>query len=120
MEKYLTEREGQIDFYNTVLPRVSPDKRLEDILSDNNDGVLNGNLLEFKLNVNDLNAVLFQCIKYLSALRVKGKPVPAGIHIIDLNGCIDYYYRSEPYLAVTIYLPLDLWQPAIGMGHLVA
>ena len=22
--------------------------------------------------------------------------------------------------AVTIYLPLDLWQPAIGMGHLVA
>ena len=21
---------------------------------------------------------------------------------------------------VTIYLPLDLWQPAIGMGHLVA
>lgn len=99
MEKYLTEREGQIDFYNTVLPRVSPDKRLEDILSDNNDGVLNGNLLEFKLNVNDLNAVLFQCIKYLSALRVKGKPVPAGIHIIDLNGCIDYYYRSEPYLA---------------------
>ena len=61
MEKYLTEREGQIDFYNTVLPRVSPDKRLEDILSDNNDGVLNGNLLEFKLNVNDLNAVLFQC-----------------------------------------------------------
>jgi hypothetical protein len=22
--------------------------------------------------------------------------------------------------SVTIYLPLDLWQPAIGMGHLVA
>lgn len=27
------------------------------------------------------------------------------------------YACSTP---VTIYLPLDLWQPAIGMGHLVA
>jgi len=27
------------------------------------------------------------------------------------------YYIFAP---VTIYLPLDLWQPAIGMGHLVA
>ena len=27
------------------------------------------------------------------------------------------HFFSPP---VTIYLPLDLWQPAIGMGHLVA
>ena len=69
------------------------------------DGVLNGNLLEFKLRVNDLNATLFQCIKYLSALRVKGKPVPANIIIIDLNGTQAFLYKSADYLAYieTIY-----------------
>ena len=30
---------------------------------------------------------------------------------------VSCYYIFAP---VTIYLPLDLWQPAIGMGHLVA
>ncbi len=58
-----------------------------DNYADDNDGVLNGNLLEFKLRVNDLNAVLFQCVKAIfSALRIKGKPVPANIIIVDLNG----------------------------------
>ena len=71
---------------------------IEDILADNNDGVINGNLLEFKLHVTDLNAVLFQCIKYLSALRVKGKPVPANILIIDVNAATVWLYRSAPYL----------------------
>ena len=47
--------------------RVNPALSLEDILADNNDGVLNGNLLEFKLHISDLNAVLFQSIRYLSA-----------------------------------------------------
>lgn len=55
-------------------------------------------MLEFKLHVTDLNAVLFQCIKYLSALRVKGKPVPANILIIDLNAATLWLYHSEPYL----------------------
>ena len=86
MANFDTEREGQLEFYKTFLPHVSPELNLEDILADNNDGVLNGNLLEFKLRVNDLNAVLFQCVKYLSALRIKGKPVPANIIIVDLNG----------------------------------
>lgn len=45
-----------------------------------------------------MNAVLFQCIKYLSALRVKGKPVPANILIIDLNAATLWLYHSEPYL----------------------
>lgn len=99
MDKYLLERDGQIDFFNVFLPRVNPDLTAEEILADNNDGVINGNLLEFKLHVNDLNAVLFQCIKYLSALRVKGKPVPANILIIDLNAATVWLYRSAPYLA---------------------
>ena len=98
MDRYTVERDGQIDFYNRVLPRVNPTISVESLLSDNNDGVLNGNLLEFKLHITDLNTVLFQTIKYLSALRIKGKPVPAGIHLIDLNAGIDYYYKSELYL----------------------
>lgn len=98
MEKYAIERDGQFDFYNRVLLRVNPSLGISDIVSDSNDGVLNGNLLEFKLNITDLNAVLFQSIKYLSALRVKGKPVPAGVHLVDLNAGIDYYFNSAPYL----------------------
>lgn len=99
MHNYILERDGQIEFYSTFLPRVNPALDIDEILADNNDGVINGNLLEFKLHVTDLNAVLFQCIKYLSAIRVKGKPVPAGILIVDLNAATVWYYHSEPYLA---------------------
>lgn len=99
MANYITEREGQIDFYNAFLPLINPTLNLDDILADDNDGVLNGNLLEFKLRVNDLNAVLFQCVKYLSALRIKGKPIPANIVIVDLNGEQAYLYNSQDYLS---------------------
>lgn len=99
MDKYLLERDGQLDFYKVFLPRVNPALDIDEILADNNDGVLNGNLLEFKLHVTDLNAVLFQCVKYLSALRIKGKPVPANILIVDLNAATVWVYLSQPYLA---------------------
>ncbi len=99
MDRYILERDGQLDFYKVFLPRVNPSLDIDDILSDNNDGVINGNLLEFKLHVTDLNSVLFQCIKYLSALRVKGKPVPANILIIDVNAATIWLYRSALYLA---------------------
>ena len=94
MASFNTEREGQTAFYQTFLPLVAPSLSLDDILADDNDGVLNGNLLEFKLRVNDLNSVLFQCVKYLSALRIKGKPVPAKIIIVDLNGEQAYLYEN--------------------------
>jgi hypothetical protein len=99
LDRFAFEREGQLDFYNRVLPRVDPSLDIEDILADNTDGVINGNLLEFKLNVVDLNSVLFQCVKYLSAMRVKGKPVPSNILIIDLNAATLWVYRSSDYLA---------------------
>lgn len=99
MDKYILERDGQLDFFKVFLPRVNPALDIDEILADNNDGVINGNLLEFKLHVTDLNAVLFQCIKYLSTLRVKGKPVPANILIIDVNTACVWLYRSAPYLA---------------------
>lgn len=98
MASYDTEREGQIDFYETFLPVVSPELSLEDILEDGNDGEGDGNLLEFKLNVTDLNSVLFQCVKYLSARRLKGKPVPATVVIVSLNEETAYIYNSIDYL----------------------
>lgn len=99
MNRYAYERDGQIDFYQSFLPRVDPSLCIDDLLADNNDGVLYGNLLEFKLHITDLNAVLFQCIKYLSALRVKGKGVPANILIIDLNASTLWRYHSAAYLS---------------------
>ena len=97
-EKFTTEKNGQIDFYNQFLPRINPSITVDEIIANNNDGVLNGNLIEFKLSVKDLNEVLFQCIKYLSALRIKGTPVPANIVIVDLNSTKAYLYKSENYL----------------------
>ena len=99
MANYNTEREGQIAFYETYIPLIDSSINIEDILADDNDGVLNGNLIEFKLRVNDLNSVLFQCIKYCSALRIKGKPVPANIVIVDLNGETAFLYHSNDYLS---------------------
>lgn len=97
-QKYTLEKDGQIDFYNKFLPRVNPALTVDEIVADNNDGVLNGNLLEFKLSVKDLNDVLFQCVKYLSALRIKGMPVPANVLIVDLNDEKAYLYKSGNYL----------------------
>lgn len=98
MPSFINERDGQIDFYNRFIPVVDSSLRVDDILADNNDGVLNGNLLEFKIRVSDLNAHLFQCIKYLSALRIKGHRIPATILILDCNGETAYMYKSADYL----------------------
>lgn len=98
MANYTIEKEGQIDFFNTFLPRSSPHMKIKDIISDDNDGVLNGNLLEFKVRISDLNSTLFQCIKYLSELRIKGKPIPSNIIIIDLNAEQAFLYKSEDYI----------------------
>lgn len=91
------EIEGRESFYLDFLPRVDSALNTDDVLNDYNDGVVRGNLLEFKLRITDLNQVLFQAVKYLSARRVKGKTVPATIHLISLEDAIDYIYRSEDY-----------------------
>ena len=72
MKKYLTEREGQIDFFDNY--RI--DYKSNPVLIDNTDGVFNGCLFEFKLEISDLNKTLFQAIKYLSHMRIKGNSVP--------------------------------------------
>lgn len=99
IKKYTLELEGQRDFYDSYLKLIDNTLTIEEVLSDNTDGVLNGNLLEFKVNINDLNAVLFQAIKYLSAFRIKGKPIPANIILISLNDGKAYCYYSVDYLS---------------------
>lgn len=96
--QFTNEIEGQKDFYATYLKRIDNTLTMEDILSDNNDGVINGNLIEFKLSINDLNIVLFQAIKYLSSMRIKGKSIPSNIILISLNQKKAYCYKSQDYI----------------------
>ena len=91
---YETEREGQMEFFDNYGIPYNDDVS---ILVDNTDGVYNGNILEFKLSINNLNKVLFQAIKYLSRMRMKGESVPATILLIDLNATTVYVYKSENY-----------------------
>lgn len=98
LKKYSVELEGQIEFYEQYLKVINPELTYDAIFRNNTDGILNGNLLEFKLNIIDLNACLFQTIKYLSAMRIKGEPIPANILLVSLNTATIYVYHSEDYL----------------------
>lgn len=49
---YKTEREGQIEFFDNY---GIPWEENDGVLVENCDGVYNGVLFEFKLNINDLN-----------------------------------------------------------------
>ena len=94
-KKYINEREGQIDFFeNYHIPWQENDS----ILANNTDGLYHGNLLEFKLNINNTGKVLFQAIKYLSRMRIKGESIPARILLIDLNDTKVYEYHSKDYI----------------------
>ena len=96
--KLSSELEGQNNFYETYLPRVDNSLTEDDIKNNYNDGVVNGNILEFKNQISNLNAVLFQAIKYLSSMRVKGIPVPSTILLISLINKVCYVYNSVDYL----------------------
>lgn len=88
---YSTEAEGQEDFFKQF------GLQADAVLAYNTDGIHKGNLIEFKLNISDLNSVLFQAVKYLSKLRVKGVNVPANILLVDLNQRKLYKFQSEDY-----------------------
>lgn len=92
-KNFKTEREGQIQFFKDF--RINYPNN--PVLVDNTDGIWNGNILEFKLNISDLNKVLFQTIKYLSKMRIKGESIPSNILLIDLNKEIMYVYKSKDY-----------------------
>jgi len=90
---YDIERLGQIDFFDNF--RI--DYQNQPVLVDDTDGVYNGNLFEFKTDITDLNKVLFQAIKYLSRMRVKGESIPANILLVSLNSTTLYLYHSKDY-----------------------
>ena len=92
---YDIERQGQIEFFDNYRIDYQGDKS---ILVDNTDGVHHGNIMEFKLNISNTGKVLFQAIKYLSRMRVKGEPIPARILLIDLNATKVYVYNSADYI----------------------
>lgn len=91
MKSYNTEREGQLAFFKNLGINA------EQALVENTDGVWNGNLLEFKLSISDTNKVLFQCVKYLSKLRISGTSVPRNIIMIDLNRYTAYIYDAQNF-----------------------
>lgn len=92
MQHYEDEATGQRDFFKEF--GIDPDTAL----GLHTDGVHNGNLLEFKTHITDVNQVLFQAIKYLSRLRINGRNVPANILLVDLNAETVYKFDSADYV----------------------
>ena len=97
-KKYENELQGQVDFLQKYLPRVDSELDISDVQRDYSDGVVLGTLLEFKTIIDNLNTVLSQAVKYLSAMRVKGRPVPANILLVSLNDTTAYLYHSADYI----------------------
>ena len=92
---YDIEKQGQCDFFDNYRIDYQGDAS---ILVDNTDGVYHGNIMEFKLNISNTGKVLFQAIKYLSRMRIKGESIPARILLIDLNATKIYVYNSADYI----------------------
>ena len=90
MKAYLNEVDGQREFYGRI--GINPD------LSHNTDGVDKGNLYENKLNIDNINKVLFQAVKYASRIRIRGEKLPANIVLNDLNREIVYIFKTEDLL----------------------
>lgn len=102
---YTNELEGQHEFFTTYLPRVDRTLDISNIQNDYTDGVVNGNIIEFKRNLDSLNSALLQAIKCLSSMRMKGKSIPHNIILVSLNDNKVYVYNSQDYLSdiETIY-----------------
>lgn len=92
MAEYKYEKDGQIAFYD----KFYLDGQVQ--YENYTDGVINGCIFEFKLAISNINAVLFQTIKYLSRMRVLGKEIPAHIFLVDLNAEKAFYYHSQPFI----------------------
>ena len=95
---FLSEREGQINFFDKFAI-------VNTELANNTDGVYKGTILEFKKTISDINTVLFQAIKYLSHMRIKGESITANILLVALNEEVAYLFKAKDYLAEieTIY-----------------
>ena len=71
---FSNEVDGQLKFYQDYLPLVDNTLKIDDILTDYTDGIVNGNLIEFKVVINDINTVLFQAIYLLGESKEKKFP----------------------------------------------
>lgn len=91
-KKYLNERDGQAAFFDDL--KISTDVAI----TDNTDGVYKGTLFEFKLTIPNINKVLFQAIKYLSHMRIKGESIPKNIMLVALNEERAYIFESARFL----------------------
>lgn len=98
LNHFSNEVDGQLKFYQDYLPLIDKTLKTDDILTDYTDGIVNGNLIEFKVVINDINSVLFQAIKYLSARRIKGKEIPKNILLVSLTNEKIYVFDSQEYL----------------------
>lgn len=91
---YANETAGQLAFYEAFHAYI-PDAK--DVFIANTDGVIKGNLLEFKVAINDTPAVLYQAVKYLSKLRMHGREVPRNILLVDLTERTIRVYDAADY-----------------------
>lgn len=99
LPKHDYELAEQEDFYKQYLPLVSKELDPVDVQVHSTDGLIGDLLLEFKPSIKDLNAVLFQAIKYLSHFRLNGQAVPSNVLLISYDDGIAYYYKADSYLA---------------------
>lgn len=98
LPKHDYELAEQEDFYKQYLPLVNSELDPVDVQVHSTDGLIGDLLLEFKPSIKDLNAVLFQAIKYLSHFRLNGQAVPSNILLISYDEGTAYYYKADNYL----------------------
>lgn len=86
------EFEGQWEFYKSL--------SLENhvIVDNNTDGYIKGTLFEFKKSAKSVDAALYQAIKYLSHMRLRGQPIHKNIIIVSLAKKIAYCYNSSDFI----------------------
>ena len=106
-KKYDKELQGQVEFLQKYLPRIDSSLDISDVQKYYSDGVVRGNLLEFKTQIENLNAVLSQTIKLLSSMRLKGRPIPATAVVeavlqndtteTELTEDSTFYLENTPY-----------------------
>lgn len=99
LQKHDYELDEQEEFYKQYLPLVSKELDPVDVQVHSTDGLIGDLLLEFKPSIKDLNAVLFQAIKYLSHFRLNGQAVPSNVLLISYDDGTAYYYDANKYLS---------------------
>ena len=89
----------QAEFYKKYLPLINNNLTADDVRIRSTDGLIGDLLLEFKPSITDLNAVLFQALRYLSKFRIDGQALPNNILLISYDDQTAYYFKAKPYLS---------------------